>query len=236
MIIIAQTSGTGLTNLAVIESVYVSRTGMPFETFEYDGADWIRTTGGDSTVVDLFNEYGITYSGTPVTNDQISVAQEQSQLWKFFAGNGINCKKLNENFMELQQKSNNNETSIGNLYDMALAADGSNLTSEIVYKFQQETPNIISADGDISLSDNSSNFLTLTGNNANKIVLPAIGADQYSHTIVLVVEGSPYSLDINTATGGRHLYNDLDVDPTQTYSVMFVYNKIDNNWYYYLTQ
>jgi hypothetical protein len=74
----------------------------------------------------------------------------------------------------------------------------------------------------------------LTGNGV--IALPTITADQYSHTITLVVEGSNYSLDISTATGGKHLYNDLSIDPTQTYNVLFVYNKIDNSWYYSVTQ
>lgn len=236
MIIIAQTSGTGLTDLAVVESVYVARTGMPFETFEYDGADWIRTTGGDSTVVDLLNEYGITYSGTPVANDQISVAQQPSQLWGFFAGDGINCKKLNENFADLQQLTNNNEISIDNIANTALLRDGSNLTQDAIDTFQQQTPIVLSTSGNISLQDNKAYFLTLTANNNNKIVLPAISPDNYSHTIVAVVQSNSNALDIQTATGGHHLYNHLTIDLNQPYSIMFIYNKIDGNWYYSLTQ
>ena len=235
MIIIAQTSGIGLTDLAVVESVYVSRTGMPFETFDYDGADWIRTTGGDSTVVDLLNEYGITYSGTPVASDQISVAQQPSQLWEFFAGNGINCKKLNENFAELQQITNNNENSINNIASIALLRDGSNLTQDAIDAFQQQTPVILSGDGDFSLSDNKIHFLTLTGNNNNRIVLPAITPDTYSHTIDLIVNGSNYSLNVANGTAGTMSSPSL-FDTTRLYTVLYIYNKINNSWYYCLGQ
>ena len=236
MIIIAQTLGTGLTELAVVESVYVTRTGLPFETFDYDGADWVRTTAGDSTVVDLLNEYGITYTGTPVANDQISVAQQPSQLWEFFAGNGVNCDKLNENFAELQQLVNNNENSIDNIVNTALLRDGSNLTQSAIDAFQRQTPTVLNTNGNISLADNKVYFITLTANNNNKIILPAISPDNYSHTIVAIVQSNSNSLDIQTATSGHHLYNHLTIDLNQPYSIMFIYNKIDGIWYYSLTQ
>ena len=152
----------------------------------------------------------------------------------FEAGKGINVVKINANFAELQSQTNTNETDIGNLANTALLKDGSNITPSLVATFNQQTPNILSADGTISLADNTANFLTLTGNGT--ISLPAVASDQYSHTISLVVAGGSYSLDFNTATGGRHLFNNLDVDPTQTYSVLFIYNKLDNHWYYSLTQ
>ena len=152
----------------------------------------------------------------------------------FEAGKGINAVKINDNFSQVQNQSNTNETAINNIASTALLKDGSNLTQSAINTFQQQTPNILSADGTISLADNTANFLTLTGNGT--ISLPAIASDQYSHTISLVVAGSSYSLDFNTATGGRHLFNNLDVDPTQTYSVLFIYNKLDNHWYYSLTQ
>lgn len=233
MIIIAQTVGTSLSDLAVDEAVYQTRTGVAFTSFTYDGVDWTGVAPG-LTLAD----YGITYTGTPVATDQISVAQEAlADLWEFRAGDGINQVKLNENFAELQQKSNTNERNIDNLANTALLLDGSNLTSSIVEDFQKRTPNVISADGNIVLTDNSSNFLTLTGNNSNTIVLPTITPDAYSHTINLTVQGGAYSLDINTATGGHHLYNgQYSVDPTQTYNVLFIYNKIDGFWYYSITQ
>lgn len=154
----------------------------------------------------------------------------------FQAGKGINAVKINDNFSQLQNQSNTNETAINNIASTALLKDGSNLTQSAINTFQQQTPNILSTSGAISLADNTANFLTLTGNNTNRIVLPAVASDQYSHTISLVVAGSSYSLDITTATGGRHLYNDLSVDPTKTYNVLFLYNKIENAWYYSLTQ
>ena len=154
----------------------------------------------------------------------------------FQAGKGINAVKINDNFSQLQTQSNNNETAINNIATTALLKDGSNLTQSIIDNFQQQTPNVLSGSGTIALPDNSANFLTLTGNNKNVIKLPTIGSDPYSHTINLVVAGSSYSLDIKTATGGKHLYNDLSIDPTQTYNVLFVYNKLDNNWYYSITQ
>ena len=154
----------------------------------------------------------------------------------FEAGKGINATKINDNFSQVQNQSNTNETAINNIASTALLKDGSNLTQSAINTFQQQTPNILSRSGAISLADNTANFLTLTGNNTNRIVLPAVASDQYSHTISLVVAGGPYSLDISTATGGRHLYNDLSVDSTKTYNVLFLYNKIENAWYYSLTQ
>ena len=152
----------------------------------------------------------------------------------FQAGQGINCNKLNANFSDLQTQTNTNEGNINTIASTALKKDGSNLTASIIADFQKQTPNILSGSGTISLTDNSANFLTLTGNGV--IALPTITADQYSHTITLVVEGSNYSLDIATATSDHHLLNNIYVDPTQTYNVLFIYNKIDNIWYYGITQ
>lgn len=152
----------------------------------------------------------------------------------FQAGKGINATKLNANFNEVKQQANTNESNITTISNTALKKDGTNLTQSIIDTFQQQTPNILSRSGTISLADNTANFLTLTGNGT--ISLPAVASDQYSHTISLVVAGGSYSLDINTATGGRHLFNSLSVNPTKTYSVLFIYNKLDNHWYYSLTQ
>ena len=152
----------------------------------------------------------------------------------FQAGQGINCNKLNANFSDLQSQTNTNETNINTIASTALKKDGSNLTASIIADFQKQVPNIITGDNTITLTDNSANFLTLTGNGI--IALPTITADQYSHTITLVVEGSNYSLDIATATNNKHLLNNIYVDPTQTYNVLFVYNKLDNSWYYSITQ
>lgn len=152
-------------------------------------------------------------------------------MYVFEAGKGINAVKINANFSELQSQTNTNETDIGNLASTALLKDGSNITSSLVQAFNQQTPNILSGDGTIALTDNSANFLTLTGNGT--ISLPSISADQYSHTINLVVAGSAYSLDLDAT---KHLYNPLAIDTTQTYNVLYIYNKIDNSWYYSITQ
>lgn len=149
----------------------------------------------------------------------------------FEAGKGINAVKINDNFSQVQNQSNTNETAINNIASTALLKDGSNLTQSAINTFQQQTPNILSADGTISLTDNTANFLTLTGNGT--ISLPAVASDQYSHTISLVVAGGTYSLGLGTT---YHLYNNLDIDTTQTYNVLYIYNKLDNHWYYSLTQ
>ena len=124
-----------------------------------------------------------------------------------------------------------NETSINNIASTALLKDGSNLTQTIIDEFQQQTPNIISQSGSISLTDNSANFLTLTG--SGTIVLPAVASDSYSHTINLIVQGSSYSLNLGTA---YHLYQPTTIDTTNPYNVLYIFNKIDQNWYYYITQ
>lgn len=149
----------------------------------------------------------------------------------FEAGKGINAVKINDNFSQVQSQSNTNETAINNIASTALLKDGSNLTQSAINTFQQQTPNILSTDETISLLDNTANFLTLTGNGT--ISLPAVASDQYSHTISLVVAGGAYSLGLGTT---YHLYNNLDIDTTKTYNVLYIYNKLDNHWYYSLTQ
>lgn len=152
-------------------------------------------------------------------------------MYVFEAGKGINAEKINANFAELQSQTNINETDIGNLANTALLKDGSNITPSLVATFNQQTPNVLSRSGTISLADNTANFLTLTGNGT--ISLPAVPNDQYSHTISLVVAGGSYSLGLGTI---YHLYNNLDIDTTKTYNVLYIYNKLDNHWYYSLTQ
>ena len=153
-------------------------------------------------------------------------------MYVFEAGKGINATKINANFAELQNQTNTNETDIGNLASTALLKDGSNITPSLVATFQQQTPNVITGDGTITLTDNSANFLTLTDNGT--ISLPTVPADQYSHTISVVVAGSAYSLDLGTT---KHLLHfPLPIDTTQTYNVLYIYNKIDSSWYYSITQ
>lgn len=235
MIIVQQIVGSSLTDFVVDEATYASQVGQGFSSnqFKYDGADWNIVTPGQSGVVDL-TDYGISFTGTPVTDDEFTVSQfYMGSLWQFTAGEGINCNKINQNFADMQNKSNSNENRINTIETTALKKDGSNLTASIVADFQKQTPNVISGNGNISLTDNSSNFLTLTGNNSNKIILPAVSPDQYSHTINLVVQGSAYALNLGTS---YHLYNNLSINTGQTYNVLYIYNKIDGHWYYSITQ
>jgi len=153
----------------------------------------------------------------------------------FQAGKGINATKINDNFSQLQTQTNSNETTINNVANNALLKDGSNLTQSIVNDFQKQTPIVLSTDGTIALTDNRVHYLTLTGNNTNKVQLPTISSDSYSHTVVLIVEGSNYSLDYANGTAGS-IGNPILLDGTLTYSIMYIYNKIDNKWYYNVTQ
>lgn len=220
-----------LTDLVVDEATYQTATGFSTNTisiYTYDGADW--TDADTSTTVD-FTTLGISYTGTATTGDEILVAFHPSEMELFSAGKGVNCVKLNTNFDQVMSDTNDNETQINDIATNALQNDGSNLTQTIIDEFQQQTPNLLSTSGTIALSDNTANFLTLTGNGT--ISLPTIAPDQYSHTISLVVVGSAYTLDLGTT---KHLYNPLAVDTTQTYNVLYIYNKIDSSWYYSLTQ
>lgn len=220
-----------LTDLVVDEATYQTATGFSANTisiYTYDGADW--TDADTSTTVD-FTTLGITFDGTATTGDEILVAFHPSEMQLFSAGDGVNCIKLNTNFDELKTQVNTNETSINDIESTALLADGSNLSQSVIDQFQQQTPNVLSTSGTISLTDNTANFLTLTGDGA--IDLPTITPDQYSHTITLVVDGGSYILDLGTT---KHLLNSLVIDTTKTYNVMYLYNKLDSEWYYNLTQ
>jgi hypothetical protein len=230
MIIVSQVVGSGLTDIVVDENQFETQTGASdtlFAVFSYDGADW--EYGGNTVTM---SDYGITFNGTPTSGDEICVAFDPQGIWRFSPGKGINMVKLNQNFAGLQQKSNTNETKINNIAATALKADGSNVTQTMIDEFNTVTPNIITGSGNVNLTDNSVNFLTLTAN--SDVILPVITpGDSYSHTIVVVVAGSLFSLSLGTSA---HLLQNSDVDTTLPYSVMYVFNKIDNQWYYCLTQ
>ncbi len=89
------------------------------------------------------------------------------------------------------------------------------------------TPIILSNQaGTISLQDNKQYFLTLSG--SGTISLPVVPSDSYSHTIVLIVQGSNYSLNLGTQ---KTLGSLIGIDSTRAYQVLYIYNKIDNSWY-----
>lgn len=239
MIIAQQTQGSSLSDLVVDEVTFQTETGatgVEFFTFEYDGNDWQKTYPAPSATVNIA-DYGITYTGTPINTDIISIAYQPTgaDMFYFSVGKGINQTKLNANFANTQQEVNTNETNINNIANTALLKDGSNITQTMIDAFQQQTPIILSGDGNINLTDNKVHFLTLTGNNTNQVVLPTPASDGYSHTIILIVDGSNYSLNVANGTTGP-LMTPVLFDSTNTYTVMYVYNKIDNGWYYAITQ
>lgn len=158
-----------------------------------------------------------------------------ADLHTFVAGTGISAPKLNQNFENLKSQSNDNEIRLTELSNVALLKDGTNVTQSLVSRFNERNIIEMSGQGDISLPDNSEIVLTLEDNGV--IRLPQIEQnDAVSHTIALVVMGSEYSLDVSTATNNKHLLNNFNVDASKPFSVLFIYNKIDNSWYYYLAQ
>lgn len=150
----------------------------------------------------------------------------------FEAGKGINAIKINENFTEVRDLANDNETTLYRLSQTALLKDGSNLTQDIIAKFQQEEPVVLTnKSGDIALSDNKTHFLSLSG--AGKIVLPTVLTDQFSHTITLIVDGSSYSLNLGST---NVILTKGDVDVSKPYNVLYIYHKVHRAWYYYISQ
>lgn len=150
----------------------------------------------------------------------------------FEAGKGINAQKINENFTEVIDLANSNEATLYRLSQTALLKDGSNLTQDIITKFQQEEPVVLmNKSGDISLTDNKTHFLSLSG--AGKIVLPTVNQDLFSHTITLIVDGSSYSLELGTT---NKILTKGDIDISKPYSVLYIYHKVHRAWYYYISQ
>lgn len=159
-------------------------------------------------------------------------------LVQFQAGNGINCNSLNANFEACRAAVNANESSLSTIASTALKKDGSNIEDEAIQKFQETPAEVL--DNTLStheLADNTTYFLDPTKNTT--VVLPNVSSDEFSHTVVLIVQGSNYTVTSKNKAGQvitKHLLNDLDVDTTETYCIMYVYNKLDNSWYYNITQ
>lgn len=152
----------------------------------------------------------------------------------FEAGKGINALKINENFTEVMDLANANETALLGIEQTALRKDGTNLTQEIVDDFKKDEPIVLNNAGDILLTDNRSHFLILTGNGA--IVLPTVLTDQFSHTITLVVQPTEFSLTLDKNQSAGVLGTNTEIIETDPFSVLYVYNKIDKKWYYYISQ
>lgn len=153
----------------------------------------------------------------------------------FEAGKGINAVKLNENFTEVVDLANANETALLRIEQTALRKNGENLTQDIVDEFRQETPIVLSnKKGDIYLTDNKTHFLSLSGN--GKIILPNISDDQFSHTITLIVNGGSYTLDASNGGTLPQILTKGDVDVSKPYNVLYIYHKVHRAWYYYISQ
>lgn len=152
-------------------------------------------------------------------------------MYTFQAGKGINVTKLNSNFNEVVQKANTNEEKLVDIANKSLLKDGSNLTQTIVEDFNRHEPIYLSGSGTKTLTDNRTHYLTLTGNVT--ISLPTPANDMMSHTIVLLVQGSNYTLNLGT---GKYLNSPGELKTTNPYQVLYVYNKLDKSWYYCLGQ
>jgi hypothetical protein len=149
----------------------------------------------------------------------------------FDAGKGINRVKLNENFAALQGLTNSNESQINTIAATALHKNGDNLEPSAIDAFRKDTVIVLETSGSVTLVDGGDYFLTPTGNIT--VTLPTITPDQYSHTISLIVAGSQYSVDFGQNVGSLL---GPDIDTEQPYSVLLVYNKIDDKWYHYIGQ
>lgn len=155
-------------------------------------------------------------------------------LYTFQAGKGINANKINSNFTEVKNQANTNENNINTIANTALLKDGSNMSPGMAINFNKQQTKVVYASGnDITLTDNQWYSINLNGNGSN-IVLPNVTPGDKSHTIIAMIRSNGYSLNYLGTT--YHLLNDLNVDTTGNYSVMYVYNKLDNHWYYSLTQ
>lgn len=152
-------------------------------------------------------------------------------MHKFEVGKGINAKKINENFEEVKDLANDNESSLAEIDRRALRKDGSNLTQNIVEEFNRHEVIVLSGSGEKVLTDNRTHLLTLTGNVSIK--LPTPNDDMLSHTIALIVKGSNYTLYLGTQ---NYLNSPGELKTSQDYQVLYIYNKIDKKWYYCLGQ
>ncbi|MCQ2574558.1 MAG: hypothetical protein MJ156_00435 [Alphaproteobacteria bacterium] len=153
-------------------------------------------------------------------------------MYTFEAGKGINCNKLNDNFDEVKDDANANEQALQTIDSTALRKDGSNLTAQIISAFNQVTPVVLTnQSGTISLSDNTTYFISLSGNAT--ISLPSVPSDQRSHTIIVVVHSNNKSFNPGTT---KHLATPAIYDNTKPFQYMYIYNKIDNSWYYCVGQ
>lgn len=153
----------------------------------------------------------------------------------FEAGKGINAVKINENFTEVMDLANANETALLQLSQTALLKDGSNLSQDVVDEFKQDEPIVLeNRQGDIALTDNKTHFLSLSG--AGKIILPTVPTDQFSHTITLIVDGSSYTLDASNGGTLPQILTKGDVDVSKPYNVLYIYHKVHRAWYYYISQ
>lgn len=91
---VTQTTGTGLTNIAVVKETWISKveTELGIETpkgssntfvFTYDGVNWNLTGTATQSNVDL-EDYGISFDGTATEGNVITVVETQYNRFAFF--------------------------------------------------------------------------------------------------------------------------------------------------------
>lgn len=236
--IITKIYGTGVVSVQVNEESYATAMGSAvvyaITPYEYDGADWVNT---DTSTTADFATLGITVTGTPVSGDTVVVAYHKSDMIIFNAGEGISAPDLNTNFDNLKDQSNQNESDITTINNTALKVDGSNVSSATVAAFNRNITVTLSTSGASNLTDNAEHFLAPTGDCI--LNLPAVAqGDQYSHTVNIAVQGSNYGVEVryNGIPVTKHLLNDVSVDTTAPYNILLMYNHLDGDWYYYISQ
>lgn len=100
---ISQTAGSSLSDLAVVLATFETQTTTTDNyVFTFDGADWYL----NGSIVDL-NDYGISFTGTPVADDEVTVVYENQKP------NKISSVAITKNNAYL----NKNETPTGALND-----------------------------------------------------------------------------------------------------------------------
>ena len=235
--IITRILSSGITGVTVDEKKYKTAMGAiesNIKSYLYDGADWVDV---DTSSVVSFATLGISIEGTAAANDEIVVAYHKPEMIVFAAGDGISAPDLNDNFEELRTQSNRNESDIATLDATTLKVDGTNVDDATVAAFNRNITVTLASSGTSNLTDNAEHFLAPTADCT--LNLPAVAqGDQYSHTVNIAVQGSSYvvHLKYNGNNVTKHLLSDNAVDTTAPYNIFLMYNHIDGDWYYYVTQ
>lgn len=84
---IAQTTGSSLSNIEINEITFVNQiqtyTGSDSIVFTYDGDKWVDVNNNEV----LLTEYGITFIGTPVATDELTITYDYEPIIRLFSAN-----------------------------------------------------------------------------------------------------------------------------------------------------